>query len=89
MALALIEGQATGQCVEQKLLASDGEEIDSFGWSVSISVTPGNEVAIVGAGSRAICIVNLHIHRRRGSWRTHPNRRPSGRRRSLAKASCR
>ena len=49
MALALIEGHAAGQCVEQKLLASDGAFADLFGLSVSISGPPGNEIAIVGA----------------------------------------
>ena len=49
MALALIEGHASGQCVEHKLLASEGEADDFFGHSVSISGDPGNEVAIVGA----------------------------------------
>ena len=49
MALALIEGHASGQCVEHKLLASDGAVGDVFGRSVSISGPPGNEVAIVGA----------------------------------------
>ncbi|MCZ6835454.1 MAG: FG-GAP repeat protein [Planctomycetota bacterium] len=34
---------------EAKLLASDGEADDIFGWSVSISGPPGNEIAIVGA----------------------------------------
>ncbi|MCH7604003.1 MAG: FG-GAP repeat protein, partial [Planctomycetes bacterium] len=34
---------------EQKLLASDGADFDSFGSFVSISGAPGNEVAIVGA----------------------------------------
>ena len=34
---------------EQKLIASDGVEGDIFGFSVSISSIPGNEVAIVGA----------------------------------------
>jgi len=49
MALALIEGHAAGQCVEQKLLPSDGTEFDIFGLSVSISGPPGKEIAIVGA----------------------------------------
>jgi hypothetical protein len=34
---------------ETKLLASDRERGDFFGWSVSITGTPGHEVAIVGA----------------------------------------
>ena len=34
---------------EQKLLASDGAAGDSFGFSVSFSDTPENEVAIIGA----------------------------------------
>ena len=34
---------------EAKLTASDGAALDDFGESVSISGTPGNEVAIVGA----------------------------------------
>ena len=49
MALSLIDGHAAGQCVEHKLLASDGAARDDFGYFVSISSTPGNEVAIVGA----------------------------------------
>ena len=44
-----MNGPAAGQCVEQKLLAPDGTAFDKFGRSVSISGTPGNEVAIVGA----------------------------------------
>ncbi len=54
MALALVEGQAAGQCNEQaKLFPSDGELDDWFGYSVSISGTPGNEIAIVGSPSDA------------------------------------
>lgn len=34
---------------ETKLLDPDGAEFDRFGWSVSISGPPGNEIAIVGA----------------------------------------
>jgi len=34
---------------EQKLTASDGEFADRFGWSVSISGAPGNEVVVIGA----------------------------------------
>ena len=49
LALSLIEGQAVGQCELDKLLASDGAGLDQFGYSVSISGSPGNEVAIVGA----------------------------------------
>ena len=48
-ALALIDDSAVGQCQLVKILASDGAAIDYFGQSVSISGTPGNEVAIVGA----------------------------------------
>ena len=49
MGLALCDGQAAGQCELDKLLASDGATADQFGYSVSISGSPGNEVAIVGA----------------------------------------
>ena len=49
MALALIEGQASGQSCEHKIFASDGAADDAFGVSVSISGTPGNEVAIIGS----------------------------------------
>ncbi len=45
MALALIESHAAGQCVEQKLLPSDGAANDLFGISLSIK----GDVAIVGA----------------------------------------
>ena len=48
-ALALIDGHAAGQCALTKLLAPDAATFDRFGQVVSISGTPGNEVAIVGA----------------------------------------
>ena len=51
MTLALTEGHVAGQCTLDKLLASDGAANDQFGRSVSISDTPGNVVAIVGAQS--------------------------------------
>ena len=48
MALALIEGQAAAQC-ELELFASDDLGGENFGYSISISGTPGNKIAIIGA----------------------------------------
>ena len=45
MAMVLIEGYAAGQCVEHKILASDGAANDLFGISLSIR----GDVAFVGA----------------------------------------
>lgn len=47
--MVIVSSKATGQCIETKLLASDSVANESFGRSVSISGTPGNVVAIIGA----------------------------------------
>ena len=48
MSLALIEGQAAGQCVPVKLLVSDGAVEDRFGVSISISDDIANTGAAFG-----------------------------------------
>ena len=70
--LLLIDGQAVGQPQLDRLLASDGMTNDFFGYSVSISGPPGNEVAIVGAKGDAdngVDSGSAYIFRRSGaSW---------------------
>ena len=66
MAVALIEGHAAGQCVEQKLLPSDGAASDLFGISLSIK----GDVAVVGArenGDNGVDTGSVYIYRNNGT----------------------